>query len=153
MSDRLVDRRDLQFLLFEMFEAERLTDYEYFEDHSSETFNMALDTAYQLFRDRDEWLSPARRIEILRGAAALMQERREELAIEAAREGGKPLMDSLVEVDRAVDGVHECVEFLRTQHGDEVPMLAALLADCKTASTSRPSRRDQADLRFRRPSS
>ena len=82
----------------------------------------ALDTAYRLFRDKDAWLSAAYRIEVLRGAAALMQERREELAVEAAREGGKPLMDSLVEVDRAVDGVHECVEFLRTQHGNEIPM-------------------------------
>ena len=82
----------------------------------------ALDTAYGLFRDRDAWLSAARRIEILRGAAAIMQERREELAVEAAREGGKPLIDSRVEVDRAVDGVHECVEFLRTQHGEEIPM-------------------------------
>ena len=82
----------------------------------------ALDTAYRLFRDRDAWLSAARRIDILRRTAALMQGRREELAMEAAREGGKPLLDSLVEVDRAVDGVHECVEFLRTQHGDEMPM-------------------------------
>ncbi len=82
----------------------------------------ALDTAYRLFRDRDVWLSPDRRIEILRRTAALMQGRREELAMEAAREGGKPLIDSLVEVDRAIDGVHECVEFLRTQHGDEMPM-------------------------------
>ncbi len=82
----------------------------------------ALTTAYRLFRDRDSWLSAARRAEILRRAAAIMQERREELAVEAAREGGKPLMDSLVEVDRAVDGVHECVEFLRTQQGEEIPM-------------------------------
>jgi len=82
----------------------------------------ALDTAYRLFRDRDAWLSAAQRTDILRGAAAIMQERRDELAVEAAREGGKPLVDSLVEVDRAIDGVHECVEFLRTQHGEEVPM-------------------------------
>ena len=82
----------------------------------------ALRTAYGLFRDRDAWLSAARRIEILTRAAAIMEERREELAVEAAREGGKPLIDSRVEVERAVDGVHECVEFLRTQHGDEIPM-------------------------------
>ncbi len=82
----------------------------------------ALDTAYGLFRDKDAWLAPPRRIEILKGTAAIMQERREELAVEAAREGGKPLVDSLVEVDRAVDGVHECVEFLRTQRGEEIPM-------------------------------
>ena len=87
-----------------------------------EVAEKALDTAYRLFRDRDAWLSAARRVDILRRAAALMQGRREELAMEAAREGGKPLVDSLVEVDRAIDGVHECVEFLRTQHGDEMPM-------------------------------
>jgi acyl-CoA reductase-like NAD-dependent aldehyde dehydrogenase len=82
----------------------------------------ALDTAYRLFRDRDAWLGAAQRTDILRGAAVIMQERRDELAVEAAREGGKPLVDSLVEVDRAIDGVHECVELLRTQHGEEIPM-------------------------------
>ena len=51
-----------------------------------------------------------------------MQERREELALEAAREGGKPLMDSLVEVDRAIDSVGLCAEHLRTQAGSEIPM-------------------------------
>ena len=68
------------------------------------------------------WLSPARRIEILQRAAAIMQERREELALEAAREGGKPLVDSLVEADRAIDSVRLCVEHLRTQRGSEIPM-------------------------------
>ena len=48
----------------------------------------ALATAYALYRNRDAWLSPARRIEILRGAAKLMQDRAEYLALEAAREGG-----------------------------------------------------------------
>ena len=82
----------------------------------------ALKTAYGLFCDRDRWLGPARRIEVLQAAAAIMQGRREQLAIEAAREGGKPLVDSLVEVDRAIDGVRLCVECLRTQAGREIPM-------------------------------
>ena len=51
-----------------------------------------------------------------------MQERREDLALGAAREGGKPLVDSLVEVDRAIDSVRLCVECLRTQSGREIPM-------------------------------
>ncbi len=68
----------------------------------------ALDTAYRLFRNRDAWLSAARRTEILRSAAAIMQERREELALEAAREGGKPLMDSLVEVVAAMYDHEPC---------------------------------------------
>ena len=75
-----------------------------------------------LFRNRDGWLSPAKRIAILRQAAAIMQQRREELALQAAREGGKPLTDSLVEVDRAIDGVGLCAEHLRAQAGSEIPM-------------------------------
>ena len=82
----------------------------------------ALATAERLFRNRDAWLSPARRIEILRRAADLMQPRRDRLALEAAREGGKPLIDSLVEADRAVDSIRLCVEHLRAQAGEEIPM-------------------------------
>lgn len=82
----------------------------------------ALATADALFRNRDAWLRPARRIEILRRAAAIMEGRRDELAREAAREGGKPLIDSRVEADRAIDSVRICVEHLRTQAGSEIPM-------------------------------
>lgn len=83
---------------------------------------MALDTAYNLFRNPDAWLSAGERIAILERTAAIMHERREELAVEAAREGGKPLIDSLVEANRAVDSIKSCVERLRTQAGSEIPM-------------------------------
>jgi acyl-CoA reductase-like NAD-dependent aldehyde dehydrogenase len=82
----------------------------------------ALASAHALFRNRDAWLAPARRVEILRRAAALLEARRDELALEAAREGGKPLVDSLVEADRAVDSLRLCLEHLRGQCGAEVPM-------------------------------
>ena len=74
----------------------------------------ALASAYALYRDRDSWLSPAERIRILQKTADLMQAQRETLAVEAAREGGKPLVDSLVEVDRAIDGMHGCICLLYT---------------------------------------
>jgi acyl-CoA reductase-like NAD-dependent aldehyde dehydrogenase len=82
----------------------------------------ALATAHALFRDRSAWLPAPRRLEILAAAAGLLRERREELALEAAREGGKPLADSLVEVDRAIDGAQECVELIRGHAGRGIPM-------------------------------
>ena len=51
-----------------------------------------------------------------------MARRAEELAVEAAREGGKPLADSRVEVARAIDGMAICIETLRTEAGEEIPM-------------------------------
>ncbi len=82
----------------------------------------ALRTAYALFRDRDTWLTMAQRIDILEKTVALMTERAEELALEAAREGGKPLIDSRVEAARAIDSVKICIETLRTEGGGEIPM-------------------------------
>ncbi len=82
----------------------------------------ALATAHGLYRNRDAWLPKTQRIEILRKAAEIIKERREELAVEAAREGGKPLPDSLVEIDRGADGVEGCIEELRTKGGNVIPM-------------------------------
>ncbi len=84
--------------------------------------NIALNTAHSLFRDRSKWLDAETRIDILNKTAMIMQSRFEMLALEAAREGGKPLIDSRVEVTRAIDGIRNCIEVLRTIHGEEVPM-------------------------------
>ncbi len=82
----------------------------------------ALANAAHVFADRAQWLTAERRIAILEKAAARMRDEAEGLALQAAREGGKPLTDSRVEVARALDGMKSCVEHLRTQHGREVPM-------------------------------
>lgn len=82
----------------------------------------ALATAHALYRNRDAWLPLHRRIEILDKAAALIAGRAEMLAVESAREGGKPLIDSKVEVARAADSLRICVETLRTEAGEVVPM-------------------------------
>ncbi len=89
---------------------------------SAEDVDRALETAYAIFRNRDRWLPIPQRIEVLEKTAALMEQQAETLALEAAREGGKPLIDSRVEVARAIDGVKNCIEVLRTESGREIPM-------------------------------
>ena len=82
----------------------------------------AMATAHALYRDRSRWLPVAKRLEILEKTAAIMAGRAEELALAAASEGGKPLMDSRVEVTRAIEGVHLCVDALKNQAGRQYPM-------------------------------
>lgn len=82
----------------------------------------ALDGAYSLFRDRTEWLPTEQRIAILEKMVVIMGEQAESLALEAAREGGKPLIDSRVEVARAIDSIRICVDCLRTESGETIPM-------------------------------
>ncbi len=89
---------------------------------------IALNTADKLFSSKQNWLSAERRINILQTAVSIMQSRFDELALEAAREGGKPLTDSKIEVTRAIDGLKNCAEIIRNEHGKEVPM-------CKNAAS------------------
>ncbi|MGV0006166.1 MAG: aldehyde dehydrogenase family protein [Candidatus Porifericomitaceae bacterium WSBS_2022_MAG_OTU9] len=89
---------------------------------TANTVDKALATAHGLFRNRDCWLPPWRRMRILERSAELMRQNAEQLALGAAAEGGKPLLDSKVEVERAIDGIHECIAVMRSMAGQEVPM-------------------------------
>ena len=88
----------------------------------SDAAEQALATAYALYRDKKNWLSKEQRIKVLEKTADIMQARFDELAMEAAREGGKPLADSKVEVARAIDGIKNCAELIGTAHGEVIPM-------------------------------
>ena len=92
------------------------------ETGNSSAVETALNTAHNLFSNRQNWLSAEQRINVLEKSASIMQSRFDELAIEAAREGGKPLPDSKIEVARAIDGLKNCVEVIRSEHGEEIPM-------------------------------
>lgn len=81
-----------------------------------------LQTAYALFEDQSKWLPAHQRIAILEKTVALMKERVEELTKIAAQEGGKPYVDSKVEVLRAINGVKLAAEHIAQIKGEEIPM-------------------------------
>jgi acyl-CoA reductase-like NAD-dependent aldehyde dehydrogenase len=88
------------------------------EASGAEAVEAVLATAWGLFRGRDAWLPSAAIALVLRETARRMQEQ----AADLTREGGKPLVDSRVEVARAIDGVLHCAELLRSESGKVVPM-------------------------------
>jgi acyl-CoA reductase-like NAD-dependent aldehyde dehydrogenase len=82
----------------------------------------ALGVAHATYLNRDGWLPVHERVGVLERAARIMESEQESLALQAAREGGKPLLDSRVEVARAIDGIRLCIETIRTEQGQVVPM-------------------------------
>lgn len=96
-----------------------------------------LQAAERAFRDRDGWFKPHERVAILRRLAALMEARRDHLAMQIAREGGKPLPDALVETNRAIDGVHNAADELRNFAGREIPMGLSAAAENRWAFTTK----------------
>ena len=97
----------------------------------------ALATAYRLHRDIDSWPPLHERVAVLERAAEIMTQRHEELAVGAAAEGGKPLIDSRVEVSRAVDGLKLCAEAIRSEQGHVVPMGGTPAGQHRIAFTQR----------------
>lgn len=97
----------------------------------------ALQNASTAFADRSNWLPAEKRVAILEKTAKLMENNFEELVQLALSEGGKPYSDSKVEVERAIDGVKNCVECIRTNHGEEIPMRINLGSANRLAMTSR----------------
>lgn len=96
-----------------------------------------LQAAGRAFKDRDGWLKPHQRIAILRKLAALMDGKRDHLAMQIAREGGKPLPDAIVETNRAIDGVHNAADELRNFAGREIPMGLSAAAESRWAFTTK----------------
>ena len=81
-----------------------------------------LDKAVELHRQRDRWLPAYQRIDILKRTGAKMRERFDELAFLIANEGGKPLVDARIEVERAIDGVGLAIDGIGHERGTEMPM-------------------------------
>jgi acyl-CoA reductase-like NAD-dependent aldehyde dehydrogenase len=97
----------------------------------------ALTIAYGLFKDRSKWLPAYRRVEILERVAQIMSTRVDELTKIAAEEGGKPYVDSKVEVLRAINGVKLAAEYIGQMKGEQIPMGHTISSANRLAFTMR----------------
>ena len=97
----------------------------------------ALATAYDLFQDQSKWIPAYERIAILGRTASLMNARIEELTKTAAHEGGKPYLDSKVEVLRAINGVKIAAEYISQLKGEQIPMSLTKASQNRIAFTTR----------------
>jgi acyl-CoA reductase-like NAD-dependent aldehyde dehydrogenase len=97
----------------------------------------ALTAAHALYRDRKAWIPLHERINILQRVADIMAGQKEVLTLLAAREGGKPYNDSMVEINRAIDGIGLCVETLKSDAGHVIPMRTSASSTNRIAFTQK----------------
>lgn len=82
----------------------------------------ALDRAYEIFNDYDKRLKKFEIIEILNRAIEIIQRDKEEIIEIATSEGGKPYIDSKIEVERGIDGIKVAISYLEQMGGKEIAM-------------------------------
>lgn len=89
---------------------------------SYEEVEDAISLAHRTFADHKNHLPKYRRVEILEKTMEIMSSQIEELTILCASEGGKPYVDSKVEIQRAINGIKIAIEELGKYEGKEVAM-------------------------------
>ncbi|MBY0540668.1 MAG: aldehyde dehydrogenase family protein [Arcobacteraceae bacterium] len=87
-----------------------------------EEVEASIDLASKTFLDTANWLPRYRRVEILENVMKIMSSQVEELTILCASEGGKPYIDSKVEILRAINGIKIAIEHLSVYEGKEIAM-------------------------------
>ena len=91
--------------------------------HSKAEAKKMLDVAYKTFKNRDQWLEPYQRMDILKKLAELTEKEKDKFALLIAKEGGKPLTDAKIEVARAIDGIYLAIkELSHIMRGEEITM-------------------------------
>jgi acyl-CoA reductase-like NAD-dependent aldehyde dehydrogenase len=121
--------------MIEVFQAFDRAPIAQLESDDAAALERKIGIATKLFADRSARLKPHQRMDILRRLGVLMLGKREHFGRLIAREGGKPLTDALIEVDRAMDGVRNAVDALRTFGGQEIPMGLTAASDDRRAFT------------------
>ena len=104
---------------------------------SKEQAYAALTKAHNLYSDPSKWLPAWQRIEILERTATIMQGSVEALTMMAASEGGKPYIDSKVEVERAINGVKLAAQHITHLVGEQIPMGINKASENRIAFTTR----------------
>ena len=81
-----------------------------------------LESAKKLARNPENSIPLHKRIEILERTADLIDSQKEDFSRQATQEGGKPLIDSRIELGRAVQGIREAVRSVNHIVGKEISM-------------------------------
>tara|TARA_R110001592_G_scaffold89248_1_gene262609 strand:+ start:13639 stop:15024 length:1386 start_codon:yes stop_codon:yes gene_type:complete len=97
----------------------------------------ALSKAYSLFQNQSKWIPAHERISILKRTTSIMNSRIDELTKTAAQEGGKPLVDSKIEVLRAINGVELAAEHIGQLKGEQIPMGLTKASENRLGFTTR----------------
>lgn len=89
---------------------------------SSSGVERVVERAFSAFRDNPAGLPKYERIKILNKLIRLMVSEKDDIIETAVKEGGKPWLDSQIEVDRAIQGVKIAINEIENLSGTQIPM-------------------------------
>ena len=94
-----------------------------------------LEEASRIADNCKKWIPKRERIEILKSFKELLLQNKDDLVGTAISEGGKPYRDSVVEIERGIEGVEIATCELRHLAGREIPMNLSAASEGRMAFT------------------
>ena len=92
------------------------------EYDSWEIVEGALERAYDTFRNSKGHIPKYKRIAIIESLYELIRQERTQIIKIAVEEGGKPYKDTIVEINRALNGIKLAINAIENLHGKIIPM-------------------------------
>ena len=96
-----------------------------------------LSEAYDIHKKNTNGISKKNRIEILENFYQLLQKNSQEIIELSVSEGGKPIQDSQIEMQRALEGVKLGIQSIRNLNGEMIPMSLNSASSNKLAFTTK----------------
>ena len=96
-----------------------------------------LSEAYYIHKKNTSGISKKNRIEILENFYQLLQKNSQEIIELSVSEGGKPIQDSQIEMQRALEGVKLGIQSIRNLNGEMIPMNLNSASSNKLAFTTK----------------
>ena len=130
---------DNEFIIRSPYDLEEI-DTESLTHQNQKTVMQQLQNSYELFIGRKHTLSKFKRLEVLERTVEIIASRADVLARQAAEEGGKPLTDSIVEINRGIQGVKVAIHELWNLKGETIAMGTSVSSSDRLAMTIREPR-------------
>ena len=92
------------------------------ECHNQNEIEKIISSAHKTALEKEANFQKKDRIEVLNNFSKKIRHNVNDLAKLATSEGGKPLQDSIIEINRGAEGVDAAVEVLKSDAGNVIPM-------------------------------
>jgi acyl-CoA reductase-like NAD-dependent aldehyde dehydrogenase len=103
--------------------------------HSENEALKMLEKAESISLNKNRWINKSERIDILKRFKSIVIQNKNFLIQQAVEEGGKPITDTRVEIERGINGIDLAIESIKNLAGIEIPMNISSSSQGKLALT------------------
>ncbi len=113
------------------------TPFEKIKTNNCSEIEKILSNGYKLSLNKAIDFPLYQRIDVLKKFSSIVEKNKDLLVKQAVKEGGKPIKDTIVEINRGYEGIESCIEILKNEAGSVIPMNLNMASKNRIAFTQK----------------